>query len=108
MGRLLVGCDSRQDAADMNWCTHVGYMLFCAVVGEEVVKSQCQIVGLVMVIESDERTGRRELEKVHEIHIHCVLAGQEKAPLTRTHYAWMELEKKRESHSHVFGERVRS
>jgi hypothetical protein len=83
-------------------------MLFCAAVGEEVVRNQCQIVDLVMVLESDVRIGRRELEKVHEIHIHCVLAGQEKAPLIRIHYGWVELEKERESHSHLFEEQVRS
>ncbi len=98
--------DSHRDGDHMNWRNCVGCKRFCVAVAEGVVRSLYRTVGLVMVLENGVHIGMMEQETVLEIHIRCVSAAQAKELLNHIHFAWAELEKVHENHSHVFEEQV--
>lgn len=81
-------------------------MWFGVAVEEVEEKNRCQIVGLVKGLESGARIGKMEPETVLEIRTHCVWGASGRVLSNRIHCASAELEKERETHSHVFEEKV--
>ncbi len=102
--RLLVVYDSHWDDNRMCCRSRVSYKQFGEAEAAVVVRTLNRIADWVMAREGGDHNGMTEQGTVLGIHIRCASVAQVKGLAIRIHFAWEELGKEHESHSHVFEE----